>query len=220
MKDNQTKESCETERSASGAAACSLGERVRDLRKALGLTQEGLSKSCGLSRTQITNIETDRSGLTIDTLFEISAALETTPNDLLNFPVFLPTPDPVQGSGLSSSGLFGWLPISSAPRDGTLIDLCCESVEGEETHKIRLTDVSWHKSDHFLLQTGWARITDDFEIDLVDSPPTCPLGLPKWTPKYWRPIPSLPNVLVQLGRTPPHTSQLINFRVSSEQSSS
>jgi hypothetical protein len=93
----------------------------------------------------------------------------------------------------ANDALFGWLPISTAPKDGTLIDLCCESVEGVETYQIRLTDVAWHEADHILPHTGWARITDDAEMDLVDSPPTCPLGLPRWKPKYWRPLPSLPN---------------------------
>lgn len=91
----------------------------------------------------------------------------------------------------------GWLPIETAPKDGTLIDVWCPW-DGNERGGIRLTDVSWHAADEWTPHTGWSRITDDGDMDMVEIPPTCRFGLPPWNPSHWQPLPN-PPVLKEQG---------------------
>jgi hypothetical protein len=91
----------------------------------------------------------------------------------------------------------GWQPIETAPKDGTVIDVLAEHEGEHETNRIRLTNISWHNANEIFPRTGWIRITDDGNWDLVDSPPTCPMGLPQWTPTHWMPLPALPNAQAQ-----------------------
>lgn len=88
-----------------------------------------------------------------------------------------------------------WRPISEAPKDGTLVDLWCVAPDDSDIEPedggIRLTCCSWHEADEIFPHTGWVRITDDGNLDLIDSPPTSPLGLPRWIPTHFmfRPAP-------------------------------
>jgi transcriptional regulator with XRE-family HTH domain len=60
-----------------------IGERVRQRRLALGLSQEALAAAAGLHRTQINLIEHNRRKIRIETLLRIALALEIEPADLL-----------------------------------------------------------------------------------------------------------------------------------------
>ena len=60
-----------------------IGVRIRMIRDALGLTQEDLSKRCGLERTSIANIEAGRQRILLDDVERFSTALGTTPKHLL-----------------------------------------------------------------------------------------------------------------------------------------
>lgn len=60
-----------------------VGQAVRKAREARGLTQEGLAKLVGRSRTSITNIEAGRQRFPIDLLYTIADALEVVPAELL-----------------------------------------------------------------------------------------------------------------------------------------
>jgi len=85
-----------------------------------------------------------------------------------------------------------WRPIETAPRDGRLIDVSCiDFYEGE--HRIRLTDVAWHEANDAFPHTGWIRVTDDGNYDLVEEPPFSPLGLPAWKITHWQPLPPPPS---------------------------
>jgi transcriptional regulator with XRE-family HTH domain len=65
-----------------------IGRRVHALRRMQGLTQEQLAEGVGISRTQITNIESGRSAMSIRSLFYIANVMKLTPNDIiLNEPV-------------------------------------------------------------------------------------------------------------------------------------
>lgn len=89
----------------------------------------------------------------------------------------------------------GWLPISTAPKD-ELIDLWCvppDDVDAcPEAGGIRLTNCSWANPTDYFPHEGWSRVTDDGNWDIVDAPPTSPLGLPRWVPTHWRHLPGPP----------------------------
>jgi transcriptional regulator with XRE-family HTH domain len=64
-----------------------LGQRVRALRTAHGLTQDQLAERVGLSRTSITNIEAARQGdIGVMNLVALAAALGTSIADLTGTP--------------------------------------------------------------------------------------------------------------------------------------
>ena len=61
----------------------SFGGLVRKHRERLGLTQEGLGRTVGLSRTSITNIEKGRQHVALHQVFALAGALEIPPATLL-----------------------------------------------------------------------------------------------------------------------------------------
>jgi transcriptional regulator with XRE-family HTH domain len=69
----------------SDAFYTSLGRRIQDLRKALGLTQEQLGSRIvpAVTRASIANIEAGKQGVLTHTLVQLARALATTPQDLL-----------------------------------------------------------------------------------------------------------------------------------------
>jgi transcriptional regulator with XRE-family HTH domain len=60
-----------------------FGQVVREQRLALNLSQVELGKKCGLDRTFISLIERGIRQPTLNSLFQIASALDTTPSDLL-----------------------------------------------------------------------------------------------------------------------------------------
>lgn len=63
-----------------------VGENVRRLRLARGLTQEQLAESCGYSQQYISGLEQGRRNPTVVTLFELGQALGVEPADLVRRP--------------------------------------------------------------------------------------------------------------------------------------
>ena len=62
-----------------------FGDKVRNLRTALGLTQDDVAKGLGWQRTTLTNLETGRQLIPLDKFVALCRILKTTPNDLLEF---------------------------------------------------------------------------------------------------------------------------------------
>jgi len=60
-----------------------VGERVRERRKRVNMTQQGLASKVSLSRASITNLEMGRQKLMLHTLVDIAAALHVALNDLV-----------------------------------------------------------------------------------------------------------------------------------------
>lgn len=60
-----------------------LGSRIRELRAALGMTQQDLADQLNLARTSVTNIERGRQRLLADQLQAVASALRTNCDDLL-----------------------------------------------------------------------------------------------------------------------------------------
>ncbi len=54
-----------------------FGERLRDLRQALGLSQEAFAERCGLDRTYISGIERGKRNVSLQNLQLIAKALKT-----------------------------------------------------------------------------------------------------------------------------------------------
>ncbi len=53
-----------------------IGKRIRNVRKAKGLTQEQLAEWCGCTSTHISNIENGKIGISIELLYVLSRVLE------------------------------------------------------------------------------------------------------------------------------------------------
>ena len=61
-----------------------MDNRIRELRKALGLSQDALAKRCGVSRQTINAIENNKYDPTLALAFRLSEALETTVDALFS----------------------------------------------------------------------------------------------------------------------------------------
>ncbi|TDF82947.1 helix-turn-helix domain-containing protein [Pseudomonas sp. H9] len=59
-----------------------LGNKIRLMRIALGLSQEGLADATGLHRTYIGSIERGERNLSLKNIVIITRALSTTPSEL------------------------------------------------------------------------------------------------------------------------------------------
>jgi transcriptional regulator with XRE-family HTH domain len=60
-----------------------LGERVRELRKGKGFSQEGFADACGLHRTYMGSVERGETNLTLSSLATIARALKITTSKLV-----------------------------------------------------------------------------------------------------------------------------------------
>ena len=61
-----------------------IGQRIRKIRKAHGLSQEELAERVDISTTHMSHIETGNTKLSLPVLVDIAAALEVRTDDLLN----------------------------------------------------------------------------------------------------------------------------------------
>lgn len=92
-----------------------------------------------------------------------------------------------------SRAVHGWQPIERAPKGrNDMIDVWCVSPREDEPGATRLTDVFWYIADEISPHTGWARITDDGDMDFVEMEPTSDYGLPPWKPTHWMSLPEPP----------------------------
>lgn len=62
-----------------------FGQKIKNLRKLHGLTQEKLSEIIDIDVRQVARIEAGESLPSVETLINISEVLKVTPNDLLEF---------------------------------------------------------------------------------------------------------------------------------------
>lgn len=62
-----------------------LGERVRGLREAQGLSQRKLALMAGTNQTHLWQIESGRANVGIDLLYRIASALDVRVQDLVDF---------------------------------------------------------------------------------------------------------------------------------------
>ena len=63
-----------------------LGQRIKDLRKIKGLSQEVFAEKIGIATKTLSSIETGNAFMTSQTLEKILEILEITPNELFTFP--------------------------------------------------------------------------------------------------------------------------------------
>jgi len=63
-----------------------LGEAVKRGRRDARMTQEALANRVGLTRTSITNIEKGKQNVSLHTVYDLAAALNKHPDDLLPSP--------------------------------------------------------------------------------------------------------------------------------------
>ncbi len=62
-----------------------LAKRIKELRKAQGLTQDDLSFISGVERSTLGNIEVAKNDITFTKLYKISKAFNLTLSEFLNF---------------------------------------------------------------------------------------------------------------------------------------
>jgi transcriptional regulator with XRE-family HTH domain len=60
-----------------------IGQRIRKIRKAYGLSQEELAEKIGISVTHMSHIETGNTKLSLPVFVDLAAALEIRTDDLL-----------------------------------------------------------------------------------------------------------------------------------------
>lgn len=60
-----------------------FGERIRELRRATGLSQEAFADHCGLDRTYISGIERGKRNVSLENLKVLAEALDVTLSRLL-----------------------------------------------------------------------------------------------------------------------------------------
>ena len=63
-----------------------IGQRIRKVRKAHGLSQEELAEKVSISTTHMSHIETGNTKLSLPVFVDIAAALEVRTDDLLDNP--------------------------------------------------------------------------------------------------------------------------------------
>ena len=63
--------------------AINIGRRIREARRACGMTQVQLAEAAGISATHLGDIETGRSSFTVDVLLKIVRALNVSADSLL-----------------------------------------------------------------------------------------------------------------------------------------
>ena len=61
-----------------------IGQRIRKMRKAHGLSQEELAERVSISTTHMSHIETGNTKLSLPVLVDIAATLEVKTDDLIN----------------------------------------------------------------------------------------------------------------------------------------
>ena len=66
-------------------AITNLGPNIREAREKMGLTQQELCESLGVTRGQVANIELGNSSVTLPVFTQICITLGTSPNELLGF---------------------------------------------------------------------------------------------------------------------------------------
>lgn len=63
-----------------------IGQKIRKIRKAHGLSQEELAERIGISTTHMSHIETGNTKLSLPVFIDIAAALEVRTDELLDTP--------------------------------------------------------------------------------------------------------------------------------------
>lgn len=62
-----------------------IGDRIRELRIEVGLSQEKLSFACNLDRTYVGSVERGERNISVINLNKIASALNTEPAEILKF---------------------------------------------------------------------------------------------------------------------------------------
>jgi transcriptional regulator with XRE-family HTH domain len=61
-----------------------FGERLTQLRRAAGISQERLAELAGVERAYVSSAETGRRNATLTTLYKLAAALNVDPGELIS----------------------------------------------------------------------------------------------------------------------------------------
>ncbi|AWC92310.1 helix-turn-helix transcriptional regulator [Morganella morganii] len=64
--------------------SASVGRKIRETRKSVGISANALAPNLGLSQQQISRYENGRTSMTIDTVVMIARQLDVSVNDLLS----------------------------------------------------------------------------------------------------------------------------------------
>ncbi|MDX7985826.1 helix-turn-helix transcriptional regulator [Xenorhabdus sp. 12] len=67
-----------------------FGQRIRDLRKAAGMSQEAFADKCGLDRTYVSGIERGVRNPTLEIIYVIANGLQVELKELFDFETLFP----------------------------------------------------------------------------------------------------------------------------------
>jgi transcriptional regulator with XRE-family HTH domain len=77
-----------------------IGDRIRDLRKKMGLSQEELGWKAKLHYTYVGAVERGEKNVSVITLSKIAKGLGTSVNEIFNIPIDIKDPDKLKASML------------------------------------------------------------------------------------------------------------------------
>ena len=65
-----------------------VGQRIRELRNQIGISQEALANKAEIDRTYVTDVENGRRNISIENLEKLVIALEVSFKDFFDSPIF------------------------------------------------------------------------------------------------------------------------------------
>ena len=65
-----------------------VGQRIKELRNEIGISQEALGNKAEIDRTYVTDVENGRRNISIENLYKLVNALDIEFKDFFNSPIF------------------------------------------------------------------------------------------------------------------------------------
>ena len=104
-----------------------IGQKIRKIRKAHGLSQEELAERIGISTTHMSHIETGNTKLSLQVFVDIAAALEVRTDELLDTPAVKTTSTSLDDIAIPTARKFSCKMASRS----------CSGISGKQSSRFR-----------------------------------------------------------------------------------